>query len=175
VHLHCSSHGSLRALLQRFARTATALRRVQRFCAAVQSAAGTPPGPWLASAAPGSHRQLLSLPTVAAFAAAVAEQQQGLQQQVLVIEAAQSSGALLSLLQLQQRTASLAEQAALLEGLVQRCCRRRGSAAESAAGLLSGLHEGLEVQLLQARSQGGCALHAVLRSATSACANCAVM
>ncbi|KAI3426972.1 hypothetical protein D9Q98_006916 [Chlorella vulgaris] len=169
VHLHCSSHGSLRALLQRFARTATALRRVQRFCAAVQSAAGSPPRPWLASAAPGSHRQLLSLPTVAAFAAAVAEQLQGLQQQVLVVEAALSSGALLSLLQLQQRTASLAEQAALLEGLVQRCCRRRGSAAESAAGLLSGLHEGLEVQLLQARSQGGVPAAMLLRIFTAAC------
>ncbi|KAL4854307.1 Gamma-tubulin complex component 6 [Chlorella vulgaris] len=169
VHLHCSSHGSLRVLLQRFARTATALRRVQRFCTAVQSAAGSPPGPWLASAAPGSHRQLLSLPTVAAFAAAVAEQLQGLQQQVLVVEAALSSGALLSLLQLQQRTASLAEQAALLEGLVQRCCRRRGSAAESAAGLLSGLHEGLEVQLLQARSQGGVPAAMLLRIFTAAC------
>lgn len=157
VHLHSSSQGSARALLQRFARAGTALRRVQSFCAAVQQAGGSPGSAWASGSsddAAEAQRQLLALPTVAAFAAAVAQQQQCLQQQLLVIEAALASGAALTLLQLQQRTASMAQQAAVLERLAARCCRRRASAAETAAGLLSGLHEALQVELLQARSQG---------------------
>jgi hypothetical protein len=122
VHLHSSSHGSARALLLRFAATATAVRWVQAFCsAAVRAGSGTSGS----TAGDGvdemedagqeqEERRLHSLPTVTAFAAAVAEQQQGLQQQLLVIEAAFSSGALLSLLQLQQRAACLAEQAGVL-------------------------------------------------------------
>lgn len=157
VHLHSSSHGAARALLARFAEAATAVRRVQAFCAAavaggsVASAAAAAQG---SDAEEEAERRLHALPTVAAFAAAVAEQQQGLQRQVLVLEAAAASGALTSLLQLQQRTAGLAQQAALLAALLRRCCVWRGSPAETAAGLLSGLHEALQLQLMQARSQG---------------------
>lgn len=181
VHLHCSSLGSARALLARFARCATSLRCVQAFCAAVARGGrpGGEPSGRLGGPAPGGavqgvrqqqhdpkqgadglpseddgEHRLLALPTVAAFASAVAEEEQALQQQVLVLEVACSSGALGSLLQLQQRTAGLAQQAELLAGLVRRCCARRGSAADSAAGLLSTLHDALQQQLLLARSQG---------------------
>lgn len=158
VHLHSSSHGSARSLLARFAQAATAVRRVQAFCSAALRSAGSVGA--MDAAVGGSQEQreeqrLFSLPTVAAFAAAVAEQQQGLQQQVLVLEAAFNSGALTSLLQLAQRTAGLAQQAALLAALARRCCAWRGSPAETAAGLLSGLYDALQLQLLQARSQGG--------------------
>ena len=159
VHLHSSSHGSTRSLLARFAQAATAVRRVQAFCTAAVRCAGSV-GVDMAAGSGGSQeqreeRRLYSLPTVAAFAAAVAEQQQGLQQQVLVLEAAFNSGALTSLLQLEQRTTGLAQQAAMLAALARRCCTWRGSAAETAAGLLSSLYAALQLQLLQARSQGG--------------------
>ncbi len=197
VHLHCSSLGSARAVLARFARCATALRRVQAFCASVARGGrpagelpgqprGVAPGRAAESVSlhaqqqPHSRRQqqqqqqsedqpqkdgglphpdaeeqrLLVLPTVAAFAAAVAEEEQALQQQVLVLEVACTSGALGSLLQLQQRTASLAEHAELLAALARRCCAWRGSAADSATGLLSTLHDALQQHLLLARSQG---------------------
>ena len=161
VHLHSSSHGSARVLLQRFAATATAVRRVQAFCSAAVRAGGGRSGSAAGEGADEEdegqeqeERALHSLPTVAAFAAAVAEQQQGLQQQLVVIEAAFSSGALLSLLQLQQRTACLAEQAGALAAMARRCCCWRGSPAETSAALLTGLYEALQLQLLQARSQG---------------------
>lgn len=184
VHLHCSSLGSARAVLARFARCASALRRAQTFCAAVARGGrpgSEPPGQLegaaLGGALGGAQQQLqeqreqrqaadglprregaeqllFTLPTVAAFAAAVAEEEQALQQQVLVLEAACASGALSSLLQLQQRTASLAEQAELLALLLRRCCAWRSSAADSATGLLSTLHDTLQHHLLLARSQG---------------------
>lgn len=153
VHLHSSSHGSARSLLARFAQAGTAVRRVQAFCAAAVRCAGSVGVAALAEQQ--EDRRLYSLPTVSAFAAAVAEQQQSLQQQVLVLEAAFNSRALTSLLQLSQRTAGLAQQAAMLAALPRRCCMWRGSAAETAAGLLSGLYDTLQLQLLQARSQGG--------------------
>ncbi|PRW51046.1 gamma-tubulin complex component 5-like [Chlorella sorokiniana] len=172
VHLHSSSHGSARSLLARFAQAATAIRRVQAFCATAVRCSGSVGAE--AAAGGGSQeqqeeRRLYSLPTVSAFAAAVAEQQQVLQQQVLVLEAAFSSGALTSLLQLAQRTTGLAQQAALLAALARRCCAWRGSAAETSAGLLSGLYDALQLQLLQARSQGGVAAAMLLRIFTATC------
>lgn len=156
MHLHSSSHGSARSLLARFAQAGTSVRRVQAFCAAaVRCACSVGVAALGGSQEQQEERRLYSLPTVSAFAAAVAEQQQGLQQQVLVLEAAFNSGALTSLLQLSQRTAGLAQQAAMLAALPRRCCMWRGSAAETAAGLLSGLYDALQLQLLQARSQGG--------------------
>jgi hypothetical protein len=161
VHLNSSSHGSARALLLRFAATATAVRRVQAFCSAAVRAGGGASGSVAGGGADEvgegqgcEEHRLHSLPTVAAFAAAVAEQQQGLQQQLLVVETAFSSGALLSLLQLQQRTACLAEQAGVLAALSRRCCCWRGSPVETSAALLTELFEALQLQLLQARSQG---------------------
>lgn len=162
VHLHSSSHGAARALLQHFASAASAVRRVQAFCSGAVRGSGSG-----AVAAEDEEARLHALPTVAAFAAAVAEQEQGLQQQVLILEAAASSGALRSLLQLQQRTAGLAQQAQLLSSLARCCCRWRGSPAETSAGLLSGLHEALQLQLLQARSQGGSLLAALPLSCCS--------
>ncbi|KAL4444278.1 hypothetical protein ABPG75_012015 [Micractinium tetrahymenae] len=187
VHLHYSSMGSARALLARFARWATALRRVQAFCAAVARGSRPDGGPLGPESAHDQERQqqeqdvgkhsqrdapeqrLLALPTVAAFAAAVAEEEQALQQQVLVLEAACTSGVLGSLVQLRQRTASLAEQAELLAALARRCCAWRGTAADSAAGLLSALHEALLQQLLLVRSQGGALASMLLRIFAAAC------
>jgi hypothetical protein len=168
VHLHCTSHGSIRSLLQRFARVGSALRRVQAFCAAARRAAGAQPGDW--AAARGG--KMLSLPTAAAFAAAVAAQERELQQQVLVVEAALAGGAQLTLLQLQQRTAALAEQALLLEGLVQRCCRSRDGPADTAAGLLTQLHDELQAHLLQARSQGAAQVASSRRAGLPAASRC---
>ena len=163
VHLHSSSHGAARALLGRFAEAATAVRRVQAFCAAAAAGGSVAAAAAAASEeAAAEQRRLYALPTVAAFAAAVAEQQQGLQRQVLILEAAAASGALSSLLQLQQRTAGLAQQAALLAALARRCCVWRGSPAETAAGLLSGLYEALQLQLAQARSEGEAGVHRAL-------------
>lgn len=152
VHMHSSSHGSTRALLARFAAAGTAVRRVQAFCAAAVRGGGCGGS----TTAEGDEQRLYALPTVAAFAAAVAEQQQGLQHQVLVLEAAHSSGTLDTLLQLHQRVTGLAEQATLLAALARRCCTWRGSPADTAASLLSGVYDALQLQLLQARSQGTC-------------------
>ena len=148
VHRASSSQGSARALLARFCSTASALRRVRAFCAAA-GGRGSSSG----EAEPDQAR-LLRLPSVVAFAAAVGEQLQVAERQLLVLQSALDAGALLSLQQLQQRTACLAEQAALLDGLVRRCSAWRGSAADTAASLLTALYQALQLQLLQARSQG---------------------